>query len=589
MRPCHSEEKSNVLSLPSKEYDDVKCFDLQIFGSPSDVLGVLLFGTEKNHEIKDFDHLSLLLPLNNPEGKYITMIEDKVANLKDLENDVGALGGQGCKVAIHEALWQCQSLFNGIKGNVGMKKVLLFTTNDDPHANEPVLRKQALKKAIDLSETDIVLEIIPLGQAFEWSKFYGEMISCSEEMDGDAQSFGTERSEQKLQDLMRIVRKRVHKKRSTGRCHLDMGNGVKLAISTYNFVQRAYKPSKIRLTRDTNEEVRTLRQFLDPNTGAPLLTCDISKFMEYGKKKIKLSQDEVRATQKSILDGTFGLKLLAFKPISELKWCDFVRSSNFIYPDEKSIKGSKNLFAALLIKCLERQVMPICTYKARETSSPSFVALFPQEELIDHEEGGAQKSPPGFLLVYLPFVDDFRELPPNSQPLLESSEEQKASAKRVIKKLKMKRYDPEAFENPSLQNHYRLVEALALQRSDVEDDGNPIDNTMPPFEIMRRRLGNLSNEFLAATEPDASVIQMVNAAKRPAAPSYHPRNTYGRYQTESMMPKVENLAMGDLVRDKKVDKLTVDKLKTFLKSVGIAVSNKKKTELVQAIYDHFSK
>ena len=37
-----------------------------------------------------------------------------------------------------------------------------------------------------------------------------------------------------------------------------------------------------------------------------------------------------------------------------------------------------------------------------------------------------------------------------------------------------------------------------------------------------------------------------------------------------------------------VNTVTVDALRTFLKSVGQSVGNKKKAELVQAVYDHFS-
>ena len=126
------------------------------------------------------------------------------------------------------------------------------------------------------------------------------------------------------------------------------------------FFQRATKPSKMKLTRDTSEEVKTMRQFIDPKTEDPLLLSDISKFMEFGGRKIKFTSDEVRATQKSLLWGSFGLKLICFKQQSQLRWSDFVRSSNFIYPDETVIKGSRNLFSALLNRCQEKNVIPIC-------------------------------------------------------------------------------------------------------------------------------------------------------------------------------------------------------------------------------------
>ena len=42
------------------------------------------------------------------------------------------------------------------------------------------------------------------------------------------------------------------------------------------------------------------------------------------------------------------------------------------------------------------------------------------------------------------------------------------AAKKVIKKLRMKGYYPEAFENPHLQAQFAMIEGLALQRDDVE-------------------------------------------------------------------------------------------------------------------------
>ncbi len=44
--------------------------------------------------------------------------------------------------------------------------------------------------------------------------------------------------------------------------------------------------------RDTNEEVKTQRQFVNFATAAPLLPSDINKYQEYGGKKIKFTVSE---------------------------------------------------------------------------------------------------------------------------------------------------------------------------------------------------------------------------------------------------------------------------------------------------------
>ena len=79
---------------------------------------------------------------------------------------------------------------------------------------------------------------------FDVGKFYADLLPDATDGDGLV-----EIAAQKFEDLMSVVKKRVHKKRTLGRLRLDLGKGVKLGVSTYSFGQRAYRPSKVRLTR----------------------------------------------------------------------------------------------------------------------------------------------------------------------------------------------------------------------------------------------------------------------------------------------------------------------------------------------------
>lgn len=55
--------------------------------------------------------------------------------------------------------------------------------------------------------------------------------------------------------------------------------------------------------------------------------------------------------------------------------------------------GSSTLFSALLIKCLEKEVIAVCRYTPRKSVPPYFVALVPQEEELDDQK--IQVTPPG--------------------------------------------------------------------------------------------------------------------------------------------------------------------------------------------------
>lgn len=161
--------------------------------------------------------------METPEGKNITKIEEIVNNPAELQDS-------SAKVCVHESLWQCQSLFNDVQGKVGFKKIIFFTSDDNPHRDDPALRKQALMKAGDLSDTGIVLEVIPMANAdFDMTKFYGDMITKDENETYDQEHF-----QQKLEDLFKLVRKRVHKKRPIAKFYFEFGHGVKLGVSSYN-------------------------------------------------------------------------------------------------------------------------------------------------------------------------------------------------------------------------------------------------------------------------------------------------------------------------------------------------------------------
>ena len=155
----------------------------KILDSPNDIIGVLLYGTERKICVNDFENLSLILPLDKPEGKSIQQIESYACDLELLRNNVGQFGIKNAK-SILEALSQCQSLFSSVKGKVSTRRILLFTTNDNPyldsHLDEACLEIQAAQTGSDLKEFRISLEIIPLSTDFDFSKFYAHVMSMEE-------------------------------------------------------------------------------------------------------------------------------------------------------------------------------------------------------------------------------------------------------------------------------------------------------------------------------------------------------------------------------------------------------------------------
>ncbi|NXO00960.1 XRCC6 protein, partial [Rhinopomastus cyanomelas] len=127
------------------------------------------------------------------------------------------------------------------------------------------------------------------------------------------------------------------------------------------------------------------------------------------------------------------------------------------------LAGSTTLFNALLIKCLEKEVMALCRYTIRRNTPPRFVALVPQEEEVDEQK--VQIAPPGFHVIFLPYADDKRNV--DFTEKVPANREQVDKMKAIVQKLRFK-YRTDGFENPVLQQHFRNLEALALEKMEPE-------------------------------------------------------------------------------------------------------------------------
>jgi len=539
----------------------------KIFHSDKDSVGIISFGhKEEQTEGSDFPNLRQVLPLTRPSGEAILMLEelmDGQTGAALLESKFSA-GGES-DVKLHEALWQCQSMFALIPGKVGNKTIILMTNNSNPHGGDNRLDIQARRKAGDLHDTDIFLDVVPVcgeGQQFQMNKFYCDLIKLAD----DSSPMTTT----SLADLSTMVIKRTTVKRSTGKMHFLVG-GLTIAVSSYNLLGRSTKPPKQKLASDTNEPVNSSRTWAHPITGAPLLPSDMNRFLKYGGKNICFTDDEVKSI-KSLGSDQPPIKLCGFKPISSVKPSHHVRVSQFLQPLESSVQGSKAVFSALLSRCLARKVMAVCQYKPRTAQGITYVGLVPQEEEMD--EAGNQSKPPGFHVIFLPFIDDFRRV---SMPMLPQDNPPEAveAAKEVIKKLRLKQFVPT--ENCSLQNHYQMIEAHALRRDTLM---KPEDQTLPDVERMVRKLGERSTEFLA------NVYEVGYDPEGP--PKKKVATESAKVKVEKKSVKVENvyeMDMAAMVQAGTVSKLNVDVLKSWLKGKGVSVTGKKKGELVDMIME----
>uniref|UniRef100_A0A2R9BF28 X-ray repair cross-complementing protein 6 n=1 Tax=Pan paniscus TaxID=9597 RepID=A0A2R9BF28_PANPA len=347
---------------------------------------------------------------------------------------------------------------------------------------------------------------------------------------------------------------------------LKLNKDIVISVGIYNLVQKALKPPPIKLYRETNEPVKTKTRTFNTSTGGLLLPSDTKRSQIYGSRQIILEKEETEELKR--FDDP-GLMLMGFKPLVLLKKHHYLRPSLFVYPEESLVIGSSTLFSALLIKCLEKEVAALCRYTPRRNIPPYFVALVPQEEELDDQK--IQVTPPGFQLVFLPFADDKRKMPFTEKIM--ATPEQVGKMKAIVEKLRFT-YRSDSFENPVLQQHFRNLEALAL---DLMEPEQAVDLTLPKVEAMNKRLGSLVDEFKELVYP----------------PDYNPEGkvTKRKHDNEgsgSKRPKVEyseeelktHISKGTL------GKFTVPMLKEACRAYGLK-SGLKKQELLEALTKHF--
>lgn len=249
------------------------------------------------------------------------------------------------------------------------------------------------------------------------------------------------------------LRKRFRKRRLTT-LPLHFTKDVSIGVELYALAVVQRKSPPVALDAMTNAPLRSETKWLCEDTGAYLTPDQIKRYVEVGGKRVYFSRDDV--VQIKHYDAP-GLQVICFKPLSALKWNENVRAPYFVYPSEGYIEGSTKAFIALLSAMVRKRKFALARLIARKSSEPRLVALVPQEEVAD-ELG--QVQPSGFHVVFLPYLDDIRDIPVESRE--HPTRDKIDAAKTLIAKLKLA--DVPSFENPGA---FRADENRGVGRREV--------------------------------------------------------------------------------------------------------------------------
>ncbi|XP_065287142.1 ATP-dependent DNA helicase 2 subunit 1 isoform X2 [Dermacentor albipictus] len=541
-----------------------KCTMLnKITSSPKDLVGIVLFGTDKDSNPNRFKNVFVLQDLECPGAETVLKLEKLIADgPKKFKQEYG----HG-NVNMADVLWTSALMFS--KSRAGQRRVLVLTNQDDPHKGSADLDDKAVVKAKDLAQSGIELDLVHLkpsgDKKFRPQILYQNLVTNKENYE-DAFPEASE----KLEELLLRVRLKDHKKRRLMSLAFWLGPELKLTVSLYNLVRPTGKPATTRLARDTNEELLSRRITYAMDTAEALMPGDIAKTQEYGGRKVHFDICEVKQIKAMAPPG---LRLLGFKPLSYLEKQPHVRPCHFLYPDEGTVRGSTRLFAALLQSCLRHRVAPVCYWISRAAQAPKLVYLLAQEE--ERDKHGLQMVPPGFHVVQLPFSDDRRRLQALQEGTTKASPALVALAKEMAEKLRFT-YHPDKFENPELQSFWSCLEALALDRDDAE---RPEDYTRPNHEKMKVKAGEEMEAFLEAAFPDGCNATTAGSRKRAQAGD---GSGAKKARTENQGSTVD---VREEAKRGKLASLTVSVLRDFCKQESIRCPSKK-ADIVDCIKKH---
>ncbi|EMC99212.1 hypothetical protein BAUCODRAFT_395450 [Baudoinia panamericana UAMH 10762] len=479
----------------------------RIISNPNDMMGILLFGTEKS-KFQDGDesgrgglqypHCYLLTDLDVPAAADVKQLRSLV---EDEAESSDLLVASKEEVSMANVLFCANQIFTTKAPNFSSRRLFLVTDNDYPHASNRDARNSAAVRAKDLYDLGVTIELFPIshpnrGYTFDRSKFYNDIVYSSMPSDPDAPapltadikaaSSTAKDGISLLQSLLSSVQSRSAMRRAQfSNMPFEIGPGFKISVKGYILVRRQEpkRTAYIYLPPDTDKPqiVSSHGTLVADDTARTVEKAEVRRAFKFGGETISFSEEEL-AKIKHFGDPV--LRIIGFKPLDMLPIWAHVKQNYFIYPSEEDYVGSTRVFSALHQKLLKDQRIGIAWFIPRRNSTPALVALIPGRE--HRSEEGEQTLPPGIWIKHLPFADDIRE-PPQTE-VVKAPDPLIDAMRVVIQQLQLPKaiYDPRKYPNPALQWFYRILQALALEE-DLPEQAE--DKTLPRWKQIHKRAG----------------------------------------------------------------------------------------------------
>ncbi|XP_019441579.1 PREDICTED: ATP-dependent DNA helicase 2 subunit KU70 isoform X3 [Lupinus angustifolius] len=557
----------------------------QIINRSYDEIAICFYNTREKKNIQDLNGVFVFNVverefLDRPNARLIKefdSIEETFS--KNIGSKQGIVSATR-ENSLYNAIWVAQALLRKGSAKTVDKRMLLFTNEDDPFGSmngaiKSDMTRTTLQRAKDARDLGISIELLPLScpdEVFNVSPFYADLIG----LEGDDLVDFMPSAGNKLEDMKDQLRKRMFTKRIVKRIKFTIANGISIDLNSYALIRPTVPGAITWLDSVTNRPLKSERTFICADTGA-LVEESSRRFHPYKNQNIIFSMKELIEIKRV---STGHLHLLGFKPLNCLRDYHNLKPSTFLYPSDEGMDGSICIFVALHRSMIQLNRFALAFYGS--SSRPQLVALIAQDEVI---QSGGQIEPPGMHMIYLPYSDDIRlieeRFSDSSGMVPKASGDQIKKAADLIKRIDLKDFSVCQFANPSLQRHYAVLQALALEEDEIPEMK---DETLPDEEgLARPGVVRAIEEFKTSVYGENYDEESEQATGKPTETS-RKRKAIAEFATK----ECGNYEWGDLADTGKLKDLTVVELKYYLAAHDLPVSGKKDA-LISRILTHMGK
>ncbi|KAF2477577.1 Ku DNA-binding complex, Ku70 subunit [Lindgomyces ingoldianus] len=543
-RPPPSDDKKADRDSPTSAA--LKCayqlMQQRIISNPTDMMGILLFGTEKTHLAdgdNTFPHCYLLSDLDVPSANDVKQLRSLVEN----EEEAAALLRPADEpTSIAAVLFCAIQIFTTKAPNFSSRRLFLVTDNDNP-AKIKQDKDTAITRARDLYDLGCTIDLFPIsrpGHGFDRSKFYDDLVYPSSPSDPDAPASLPSATKvaksgdgiSLLQQLISSINSKATPRRALFSLPFEIGPGLRIGVKGFIIIKRQehVKSCYVWVGGEKVQIVASSTSHLADDTARVVEKTELRKAYKFGGDTITFTPEEFTQIRQCFGDPV--IRIIGFKPISSLPIWANTGKATFIYPSESDYVGSTRVFSALQQKLINSKKMAVAWFIARRNAAPVITAIIPGEEKYD--EDGEQIMPPGLWLIPLPFVDDIRQCPEQADNI-KTTEELTDIMRKVIEQLQLPKgvYNPSKYPNPDLQWFYRILQAMALEE-EVPEKAD--DKTIPKYKQIDKRTRGYLAQFGQEFDEE------------------HKRQTRGKLKSSAAPPKKRAATSSAPIEDSKPSK-----------------------------------